>query len=84
MFGHAHGLPTEPITFITKPNNKCLLDGLYFNMRGQWKVNYLLVMMLYQIIRLAFNKSTLTALIILLTLYFIIHSKSEKPSFSKT
>ncbi len=40
-------------------------------------------MMLYQIIRLVFNKFTLTALIILLTLYFIIHSKSEKPSFSK-
>ncbi|WP_305368773.1 hypothetical protein [Photobacterium leiognathi] len=37
MFGHAHGLPTEPL-LITKPNNKCLLDGLYFNMRGQWKV----------------------------------------------
>lgn len=37
MFGHAHGLPTEP-QLTTQPNNLCLLEGLYFNMRGQWKV----------------------------------------------
>lgn len=37
MFGHAHGLPTEP-QLTTQSNNVCLLNGLYFNMRGQWKV----------------------------------------------
>ncbi len=37
MFGHAHGLPTEP-QLTTQPNNTCLLQGLYFNMRGQWKI----------------------------------------------
>lgn len=37
MFGHAHGLPTEP-QLTTQSDSLCLLEGLYFNMRGQWKV----------------------------------------------
>lgn len=37
MFGHAHGLPTEP-TITKKKDSKCQVDGLYFNMPGVWKI----------------------------------------------
>ncbi|MUK91056.1 hypothetical protein GNP80_01165 [Aliivibrio fischeri] len=37
MFGHSHGLPSEPrITTFTK--NLCSINGLFFNMNGKWKI----------------------------------------------
>ncbi len=38
MFGHSHGLPTSP-TISPMSEIKCLIEGVYFNMPGQWKIN---------------------------------------------
>ncbi|KXF80973.1 hypothetical protein [Enterovibrio coralii] len=38
MFGHSHGLPTEP-QISASSKSSCLIEGIYFNMPGQWKIN---------------------------------------------
>lgn len=38
MLGHAHGLPTNPIV-SNYASGLCIIDGVLFNMPGDWRMN---------------------------------------------
>jgi hypothetical protein len=39
MPAHGHGLPTQPIVTKYLENGKYLLEGMKFNMNGEWIIN---------------------------------------------
>ena len=40
MLGHGHGLPSQPVVTKYLGNGQYLIEGMLFNMSGEWTLNF--------------------------------------------
>lgn len=42
MMGHGHGLPSQPVVTKSLDNGNYLIEGMLFNMSGEWTLDFLI------------------------------------------